>query len=155
MIWSARCSSKQTTPGKSCLSDGPSEKKSVCFGSSAPESTSLATDLQPARWIDSFLEPNGTHPSLFASGENEKHEDRVHGAIHEADGTWSTSAVDGSQSARAQATEFFFHTGENTGGAELQAKHVKALITRDGRTSCVDDVSGEVLDEAGVRAVRA
>ena len=32
---------------------------------------------------------------------------------------------------------------------------MKALVTRDGRTSRVDDVSGEVLDEAGVRAARA
>ena len=32
---------------------------------------------------------------------------------------------------------------------------MKALITRDGRTSCVDDVSGEVLEEAGVMPPRA
>ena len=77
VIRSAQCSSKQTTPGKSCLSDGPSEKKCVRFDSPASESTSLATDLQPAHWIDAFHEPDGTHPSLVVSGENEKHEDRV------------------------------------------------------------------------------
>ena len=60
----------------------------------------------------------------------------------------------GSQSEPAQAAEWFFHTGENT-GAELMVRHMKALLTRDGRTSCVDDVSGKVLDEAGVRAARA
>ena len=58
----------------------------------------LATDLQPARWIDAFHEPDGTHRSLIVSGENGKHEDKVRRAIREADGTWSTTAVDGSQS---------------------------------------------------------
>ena len=96
VIRSARCPSKQTTPGKSCSSDGPSEKKSVRVDNSAPVSTSLATDLQPAHWIDGFHEPDSTHPVLVVSGENEKHEDGVRRAIHEADGTRWTSEFHGS-----------------------------------------------------------
>ena len=115
VIRSARCSSKRSTPGKSCLSNGPSEKKSVrFFYISAPESTSLATDLQPAHRIDVCREPDGTHPSLVVSGENEKHEDGVRRAIHEADGTWSTSAVDGSQSARTHKPRSYSSTPART-----------------------------------------
>ena len=55
------------------------------FDSSTSESASSTTDLQPAHWIDGFHEPDGTHPSLVVSGENEKHEDRVRRAIHEAE----------------------------------------------------------------------
>ena len=83
VIRSAQSSSKQTAPGKSCLSNGPREEKSVRFDSSTSESASSTTDLQPAHWIDGLHEPDGTHPSLVVSGENEKHEDRVRRAIHE------------------------------------------------------------------------
>ena len=109
VIRSAQSSSKQTAPGKSCLRDGPREEKSVRFDSSTSESASSTTDLQPAHWIDGFHEPDGTHPSLVASGENENHGDRVRRAIHEADGTWSTAAVDGSQSARASLGVLLSH----------------------------------------------
>ena len=60
VIRSAQCSSKQTTPGTSCLGDGSRNQKHVRFVSTAPESTSLATDLQTAHWIGGFHEPDGT-----------------------------------------------------------------------------------------------
>ena len=143
----------RTKPGKSCLRSSPEEQKSVEFSSAASEPTSLSTDLQLAHWIEGFHDPDGTHTSLIVSSENDQHEDSARRAIHEADGTWSATALDGSQSARSQAAECYLHTGDNT-GAELLVEHTTVLITREGRTSCVDDVSGEVLDEAGVRAAR-
>jgi hypothetical protein len=143
-------------PGKTCLREGPGEKKNVRFDDAACTSSSFNVDMQPAHWIDGFHEPEGTHPALIVSGENESHENRVRRAIDEDGKSWPTAGTFGSTapSIRSQANDFYFHTGENT-GAELLVKHMRALITRDGRTSCVDDTSGEVLDEAGLRAARA
>ena len=55
---------------------------------------------------------------------------------------------------RAAARDMYFNVGPNV-GAELLTKHLSALVSRNGATSCVDNVSGETLDEAGVRAARA
>ena len=85
------------------MRSGPGERESVKFDSAASESTSLSTDLRPAHWIDGFHGPDGTHPSLIVSGENDKNEDMVRRAMGEVDGTLSTPAVNGSQSAHSQA----------------------------------------------------
>ena len=156
VIRSAQQSMRQATPSRTCLRNSPSVKKSVSFDGPTDKSESLERDMQPAHWIDGFHEPEETHPSLIVNGENESHEERVRRAVDEDSKSWSTSGTLGSStpSERELAQELYFHTGDNT-GAELLIEHMKALITRDGRTSCVDDTSGEVLDEAGVRAARA
>ena len=93
MIRSAQRSTKQTTSGKPCLREGPSEKKSVRFDGAACESESLEIDMQPAHWIDVFHEPEGTHPSLIVRGENDSHEERVRRAIDEDSKSWSTAGT--------------------------------------------------------------
>ena len=125
VITSAQQLKTQMIPGKICLREGPGEKKKVRFDNEACASTSVSVDMQPAHWIDGFHEPEGTHPSLIVNGENEKHEDRVRRAIDEDNKSWSTAGTFGSiaPSSRAQANEFYFHTGENT-GAELLVTHM-------------------------------
>ena len=63
-------------------------------------------------------------------------------------------AVSEVEARRAVTEGWFFQRGDNVGAA-LLSRHLSALNTRDGKVSCVDDVSGETLSEEGVRAARA
>ena len=96
MIRSEQRSTRQTTPSKRCLREGRSEKKRVRIDGAACKSESLEIDMQPAHWIDGFHEPEGTHPSLIVSGENEHHEERERRAIDEDSKSWSTAGTFGS-----------------------------------------------------------
>ena len=74
VIKSAQRLKTQMKPGKTCLREGPGEEKSVRFDDAACASSGYNVDMQPAHWIDGFHEPEGTHPALIVSGENESHE---------------------------------------------------------------------------------
>ena len=145
--------------GKSCLkrSDEGGIDKNVTF-----ELNECLMSTTPEHWVDDFHEPDGTHPSLLVGAgiTNRKAEETTRRDL-EGPASLAASPMGFDQatsaaqptSARSTAAEWYFHRGENI-GEMLLLEHMKALTTRDGVTSCVDDVSGGALDEAGVRAAR-
>ena len=126
---------------------------------SALRKTEVANDLCPgtivrefrqAHWQDHFHEPDGTHPRTITTDGMNRNEERVRRAVGRM---CEPLPKQSGSSNRELAMELFFTSDENVGAALLE-KHLAALTTRDGQTSCVDDVSGEVLSEEGVRAAR-
>ena len=102
-------------------------------------------------WRDCLHEPDGTEPALIITSEGERDLDRVK---RQVDGLCEPVPKIIQPSARETSKDMFFRQGENAGAAILD-KHLAALSNRDGRTFCVDDVSGEMLSEEGVREARA
>ena len=78
---------------------------------------------------------------------------RIRGALRES----GSSHVDDDSKARIDkrtiARDMYFTTRANE-SAKMMTRHLTALTTRNGETLCVDDMSGEVLTEAGARAAR-
>ena len=113
--------------GQSCI------RSSTCAGSNkkvkfSVDSESVAApgvrmvDMIQAHWHDKFHEPDGTHPSLLVGAglDSEKTETEA-------------------RNSDLFGPHAYFHRGENVGEMLLQ-EHLRALTTRDGVTTYVDDV---------------
>ena len=150
---------KIMAPGKTILKKGSEKKEierpTVTFSPTCDVAESMSTEIKHADWVDEFHKPDGTHPSVIVGDVHKGHAERVRRALAKDSATMDlgVGATLG-EAPRRIAREMYFTTGTND-GAELLRKHLSALITRQGETYCEDDVSGEVLDEAGVRAARA
>ena len=115
----------------------------------------------PEHWMDKFHEPDGTHPSLIVGQEDVSAEEYMREDVmserkngrYEGEDSMHVNADSCKHSAREWATSYYFRRGDNM-GAKLLERHLAALVTLVGKTECTDDVSGEVLDEDGVRAAR-
>ena len=66
----------------------------------------------------------------------------------------AASVTEGDINERRTSDKFNFSTGVNR-GAEILDNEMRQLIERDGYADCYDDVSGERLEESGVREARA
>ena len=107
-----------------------------------------------ASWTDEFHEPDGTHPTLIVGDFHLGHAERVRTALRESANIELDRTTTRTQSSRELARNMYFTSGTNE-GAELLKQHLSALVTRGDTVSCIDDLSGEALDEAGVKAARA
>ena len=86
--------------------------------------------------LDTFHEPDGTHPMHIHTDNRE---------IARFDG--EESAV--SKASRITPSKLNFSTGENL-GAEILYGELRQLVERDGYGDCYDDVSGGRLEESGL-----
>ena len=168
----ARESSRVGSPSPSCLRRATSQQDSHTTSDTIRAEKGSATDsaarsvrivvddvttsitpggacggFAQAHWTDEFHEPDGTHPRLIVDA------DRRDG-LRERELLLDKDSVSEVEARRAVTEGWFFQRGENVGAA-LLSRHLLALHNRDGRVSCVDDVSGETLSEEGVRAARA
>ena len=160
MVYNAISSHRTTNPSRPALriatnnESGKGPCKKVRFDddevSNVDEFVQMAA---PRHWNDEYHEPDGTHPSLITGDFHQGHAERIRRKLK--DSPLIADVRDREpRTLRAVARDMYFNVGPNV-GAELLTKHLSELVSRNRATSCVDDVSGEALDEAGVRAARA
>ena len=82
---------------------------------------------------DTFHEPDGTHPMHIDANVGRQ-----------------GPRVGDTAGAHRPSNKFNFGTGLNR-GAEILIDEMRQLVERDGYADCYDDVSGERLEESGVR----
>ena len=114
----------------------------------------IENKMTGASWTDEFHEPDGTHPTLIVGDFHLGHAERVRTALRESANAELDKTTTRARSTRELAHNMYLTSGINE-GAELLKQHLSALVTRGDTVSCIDDVSGEALDEAGVKAARA